>query len=131
MYYGAEEYKQGALRAANPSVGERAYVGQYEAPAPPEHFVNADLLLDHILCQDDYAGDWAEDTLSPTEEQEEQLTHMLRLAFVLWMEEHGLRPTFGLVLDPRCFERQPDLSFKEVEPKSKIVPSAAPGTDKQ
>jgi len=76
------------------------YVGQKESPAPPETFIDADLVIEHVLCQDEYCHDFAEDTLSATKAQLDELTGDLRAVFGAWIDKHGLRPTFFLIRNP-------------------------------
>lgn len=73
------------------------FVGQYQEPISPETFIDGEDLIDKVLCQDNYCGDWAEDCLDCSKEQLQELTEIVRRVFGEWIDKHGLRPTFGLV----------------------------------
>jgi len=79
--------------AADPTA---RFVGQYEAPLL-ESYLSAELLIEHVLCQDDYCGDWADGSLDATEEQCAELTEAVQRLFREWAERHDLVPQFGIV----------------------------------
>lgn len=95
QYYGDFETREEAIEEAR-SV-EAGYVGQYSDPTPPEEFIDAEDLLEKVLCQDEYSGGFAEDTLDCTREQRDELTVEIRRAFAAWMDRHDLRPNFGWI----------------------------------
>jgi len=76
--------------------GRTIWVGQFRAPEC-EEYLDAEDLLDKVLCQDDYCGDWEGDAISPTKEQKAELTTEIRALFGRWLDRHDLRPKFGLV----------------------------------
>lgn len=89
-----EAIQDGRIDAADPSGS--FYVGQYRDPTV-EGCVDADLLLEHILCQDDFCGDWAEGSLSASDNQLDELTDAIQKVLGEWIDRHGLRPNFGIV----------------------------------
>jgi len=76
--------------------GSTIWVGQFRAP-DCESYLDYSLLIDHVVSQDDYSGDWAEDCISPTKEQAAELTAELRVMFARWLDKHNLRPGFGII----------------------------------
>jgi hypothetical protein len=95
-YYSGRSASRGEAIAADPAA---RFVGQYEAPQL-ESYLSAELLIDNVLCQDDYCGDWADGSLAATKEQLAELTDAVRLLFRDWVERHGLMPQFGIVRMP-------------------------------
>lgn len=72
-------------------------VGQYREPTAPEDYIDADLIIEHVTCQDEYCIECAEEALHCSKEQEDELTAALRATFAQWLDKHKLRPTFGIV----------------------------------
>jgi hypothetical protein len=97
-YTGFFDSREEAIAEAR-SAGEdgRLWVGQFRDPMAPEDCIDAEDLIERVLCQDDYCGDWAEGALDCTPEQERELTAAIRRVFGEWMDRHGLRPQFGVV----------------------------------
>ncbi len=95
MYSGAFGSKEEAVCAAQKN--ESSYVGQYHAPSAPEDYIDADDLIEKVLCQDEYCGDWADGCLDANPEQKQELTAAVRKVFADWMDRHGLRPAFGMI----------------------------------
>lgn len=92
-YTGAFDTREEAIAEG----GETAkFVGRYREPCC-EDVIEASDVLDKILCQDDYCGDWAEDALSATIGQLGELTVELQKVVGQWLDKHDLRPTFGIV----------------------------------
>lgn len=93
-YHGSYATPEEAARESGRVV---ATVGQYEAPTPPEAYIDASLLVDHVLCQDDYCGDWADGCLDASPAEMAELTDAVRSAFRAWIDKNGLEPQFGTV----------------------------------
>jgi len=69
--------------------------------------LDAELLLDHILCQDEYCNEWAEDTWSHiTPEARQDLTTELRALFNRWMDKWKERPTFYSIKNSKQVTRE-------------------------
>jgi hypothetical protein len=81
--------------------GEPFYVGKLEEPPQPEEFFGCDDWLDHVSCQDDYAGDHADGWDCSTEEQRDELDKEVRKVLAAWLDRHNLRPTFFNVTHPK------------------------------
>ena len=73
------------------------WVGLCVPPWPPEHISIADIVLEHIACQDDYSGDWAADWPDASKAQETELDDMLRAVLAAWLDKHDLRPKWFTV----------------------------------
>jgi hypothetical protein len=99
-YTGFFDSREEAIAEAR-SAGEdgRLWVGQFRAPIAPEDCVDAEMLIEAVLCQDDYCGDWAEDALDCSPAQRDELTADIRRVFGAWVDRHGLRPKFCVVGD--------------------------------
>jgi len=95
IYYGRFDSREEALAAADGE--ETVWTAQYREPDAPESFISGVDIIDHILEQDDYCGEWTDGTFVCTDEVKEDLDASLRRAFVEWMDRHGLRPSFGIV----------------------------------
>lgn len=90
---------------------EQVEVSVIELPLPPEHYVNAGCILEHILCQDDYNYPAAEDWPGETKEQRDELTEMLQKTVAQWLDKHSLRPTHFMCNQPVTYYRE------EMEPQ--------------
>lgn len=75
-------------------------------PVDGTDWIHASHFLDSIQLSDDYLGEWAEDWPKCTQEQEDELTRMLRRTFGQWLYKHGLRPTFFNVKNPKEIKRE-------------------------
>jgi hypothetical protein len=73
------------------------WIGQYRKPAPPENFLDAFSLIEHIQMQDDYNMDVAESWPDAREEEMDDLSQQLRMTFAQWLDSYGLRPTHYVV----------------------------------
>lgn len=96
------------------------YMGQFRAPIPPEQYIDAELLTEHVLCQDDYCLDCAEGCIEGTKKQQEDLTEAIRVLFRDWLVKHDLMPIFGIV-----------ESSERVEVIGGILIAAADATENQ
>lgn len=94
LFQGAYDSPQEAAEASGRGL---VVVGQYRDPVQPEEFVEASDIIDHVLCQDEYCGDWADGVLDCSPEQKDELTAALRTTVGTWLDRHGLRPEFGMV----------------------------------
>lgn len=99
LYTGAFDSAEQAVQEAEASGYGRFFVGQFREPVT-DGCLHADLLLEHIVCQDEYCGDYADGCFDCSGEQRSELTASLRLVFREWMDRHGLRPQFGIVDQP-------------------------------
>lgn len=70
---------------------------QYRKVRDPESFVDADLLLEHSGCQDDYTGDRGDCWPGETMEQNQELTNAIQKVYSEWLDKHNLRPSWGMV----------------------------------
>lgn len=66
-------------------------------PVDPLRYVHADLLIEHIINQDDFCIEQAEGWPGCNKEQEDELTAALQAAFREWMTRHKLEPTFWII----------------------------------
>jgi hypothetical protein len=73
------------------------WIGEIVDPIQPEDHVDADLLLEHVACQDDYEGEIADQWPESSKEQEEELTGEIRKTFAGWLDRHELRPTHYVI----------------------------------
>ena len=90
--------------------GEPFHVGKLERPIQPEDFFDADDWLEHVSCQDDYAGEHCEDWDDSTPEQRVELTIEVRKVMAAWLDRHNLRPKFWNVPNPEYVEPNAKLS---------------------
>lgn len=96
-YHGAFDTPEEAAADGLGKKGGRITVGKYRAPTPPEQFIDADLIIEHATCQDEYSGPWAEDCIECSPAQAKELTEALQKTFGDWLDKHDLRPTFGII----------------------------------
>ncbi len=94
-YHGNFDSREEAI--AEMSGYEKFWTGQIVDPTDPEDYLDADLLLEHIQCQDDYSLDVAEDCLYCTKEDREDLTQAIRETFRQWMIRRGVTLGFWLI----------------------------------
>lgn len=92
-YHGEFETREGAIEEAKSEGLKRFWTGENVRPDPTD-FIDGSDVIERIVCQDEFTGDWADGWPEATKEQEAELTGMLRAAFNLWMEKHGLGPKF-------------------------------------
>lgn len=95
---------------------DHVQVGQFREPVMPESVIDADDLIEQIICQDDYNNDWGEDWPDDTEKQRDELTAAVRKVFGEWLDKHGLRPKWGMVDETTI--RQIDVSELKAEQAS-------------
>ncbi len=95
-YFGTFDTKKEAIRAGRQE-GRPLWVGQYIDPISPEKYIDGKDLIEQVLCQNDYCGEWAEGALDCTGTQLAELTMKMRSVFGDWLDKHDLRPRFGLV----------------------------------
>ena len=100
MYHGCYDTPEEAAEEGALGDGDCDYetvtVGQYRAPEVLA-YVDADHVLEHITCQDDYCHDFADGALDCTKEKKAELTEALQETVRLWLDRHDLWPRFGLV----------------------------------
>lgn len=97
---GDEEAFHGSYSTIEEAIGEAAngyaykvfWVGECEAPTQPEAFWYAEDWLEHVSCQDDYSGEWAEDWDDSTRAQRAELEENVRKVMAEWLDKHNLRP---------------------------------------
>ena len=82
----------------------RCWVGEKYQPCA-EGYLDADLLIEHIACQDEYCVDSADGWPDATKEQLQDLTDGVRKLFGDWLDRHKLRENFWLVRDANLVER--------------------------
>ncbi len=80
---------------------EEAWIGRCVYPESPEDYVDADLVLEHICCQDEFSTEYAEDWPDATSDQRDELTGSLRTVIRDWIKKHDLKPLFFTVEDVR------------------------------
>lgn len=100
MYSGCYDTAEEAAEEGALEEGQTVKVGQYRDPEVLA-FVDADSVIERIICQDEYCGDWAEDALACTDEQMAELTEAFREAMRTWLDKHDLWPSFGIVDETR------------------------------
>ena len=76
--------------------GETVWVGQCRAPETAG-YIDAGFVIEHIVVQDDYFGEWAENSFDASGAELDELTDALRETFTAWMDKHDLRPSFSVV----------------------------------
>lgn len=69
------------------------WTGENVTPIP-ENFINAQVLIENIQCQDEFSGEWAENWPDETKEQLEELEKEIQKVFAAWLDKHSLRPAF-------------------------------------
>ena len=61
QYFGAFKSVEEAVdEAVNHSEPEHFYIGKQVPPSQPEEWWEAFDWLEHVSCQDEYSGDWAD-----------------------------------------------------------------------
>lgn len=88
--------------AGEVNIGSNFWVGEQSKPSP-ESYWDADDWLEHVSCQDDFAGDWAENWDESTKEQREELQVEVRAVMAAWLKRHNLEPKFWNINKPRKF----------------------------
>lgn len=95
-YYGRYESKEAALADASE---EDRFVGQYRQPRMPWECgrPDADEIIELVLCDEDYSGDYAVDALEFSKKQGEELTEAVSRVLRDWCLKHNILPDFGLI----------------------------------
>ena len=81
--------------------GSSIWVGKCGRPPCEEH-LHADMLIEHILCQDEWCNDWAEEAFVLPRESDEAMTELttsLRRMFAEWLDKYKLRPSFFVIYE--------------------------------
>ena len=114
IYHGSFDTKEQAIAELD---GRGGWVGECHDPSPPESWWNAEDWIEHVLCQDEYSGEWAEYTLATTKEQREELEAEVRKLMAAWLDRHDLRPNFFNVQNAERVEprEKPTLGELPVE----------------
>lgn len=89
-------------------------MGESHDPSPPESWWDAEDWIEHVLCQDEYSGEWAEGTLSTTKEQREELEAEVRKIMAAWLDRHDLRPKFCKVQNAERVEPREKPTLEEL-----------------
>lgn len=105
-FQGTFDTKQDAIEEAlaNADEGETIHVGRLCPPIQPEEYWAAEDWLEHVSCQDDYTGDFADDWEESTEWQRQELEREVRAVMAAWLDRHKLRPRHFLVRDTEAFD---------------------------
>lgn len=113
-YHGCFDSIEDAFDEANCQDGESVWIGMIVRPHAPEAFVDADLVLDHISCQDEYSHECAEDWCMCSDAEKEELTEYLQAVVAGWIRRHKLEPTFFLVQGERQYRRDESGAVRPV-----------------
>ncbi len=97
LYRGDYLTRADAIAACDPNGS--TWVGQFQEPPDPAGYIDHDLILEHILCQDEYSMEAAEGALEATKEELADLTQTMQAAFRDWMTRNSITPGFYMV-DP-------------------------------
>lgn len=89
--------------AAEVGVGAFFWVGEIAEPPAAENHFSVDDWIEHVSCQDEFCGEWAEGWDMSTNAQREELEKEVRAVMTAWIERHNLRPTFWNINKPRKF----------------------------
>lgn len=98
-YYGEYGSREEALEAARDDGGEGTIWTGLAVTPDPADWIGAEDIIEHIQCQDDFAGEHAEDWPGETVAQRNELTEAVIEVFNQWMDRHGLRPKFFNAVD--------------------------------
>lgn len=106
QYFGGFQTPEQASEAAfdEQPLRTAVWVGENYQPHA-EGYVDADLIIEHITCQDEYCIDAADGWPDATKEQYEELTESLRKVVGDWLDKHNLRERFFLVTNVKRIER--------------------------
>lgn len=100
VYFGDfADWREAALEGLQAHAKESIWVGRCEPPPDPENYIDADFLIEHIGCQDDYNHEWAEDWPNATQDQMDELTDSVRAVIAEWIDRHKLAPKFFTIPD--------------------------------
>ncbi len=90
------------------------WTGENRSPNPLVGIDGEDV-IERVINADDFCVDAAEGWPMRTQEQEDDLTEMLRAAFKSWMDKYNLRPTFWIVENVRQHHREDQVALAEAE----------------
>lgn len=99
-YYGNYETVESAVQEAIRHEYESFWIGECVKPTPPEDWWEANDWLEHVSCQDEYSGEWAEGWDDSTKPQREELELQVRKVMADWLDKHNLRPSFFSIVNP-------------------------------
>ena len=109
IYYGQHDTPENAAAEGFgdiPLGRQEVFVGENLDPDPVS-FIDADLILEHITCQDEFSTEAAEQW-TQSEEEKNDLTRRLRNAFNEWMEANNQVPGFWTVNHVKRYVKGPD-----------------------
>lgn len=94
-YHGKFDSRDKAIAEARDSVdfNGTVFTGELVTPSP-EDFITGDVVIEHIACQDEFSGDWAEGWAEDATLYEKELTEMLQKTVAEWVGKYNIRPTF-------------------------------------
>jgi len=95
-FFDSREEAIAAVQSVYDGDDRLVWVGQFREPICEQAIHGRDL-IEQVVCQDEYCGDWADDAISATNEEIDELTQAIRKVFGEWMDKYGLRPSFGVV----------------------------------
>lgn len=105
-FQGSFSTKQDAIAEALAGADDNSTicVGRMVPPNQPEELWHAEDWIEHVSCQDDYCGDWAEDWDGSTDSQRHELEREVRAVMAAWLDRHKLRPRHFMVRDVEDFD---------------------------
>lgn len=71
-----------------------------------ESYIDATLVIEHIVCQDEYSAEAADHWPDASNEQLSELTAELQKVVGDWLDRHKLRESFFLVRDVKKYVRE-------------------------
>ena len=106
LYDGTFSSVEEAVEAAFNEYPSRnvVWVGENYQPHA-EGYIDADLVIEHITCQDEYCVDGADGWPDASKEQLQELTDALQKVVGDWLDKHKLRERFFLVQNVQRIER--------------------------
>lgn len=109
-FFGRCATVQDAIAEAIAEAGDRKtfYVGTSTPPPSPETYWNAEDWLEHVSCQDEYAGEYADGWDCSTKEQRKMLEDAVQPLLRSWLHANKLMPRFFTVRDVKAFAIQDD-----------------------
>jgi len=90
------------------------WFGQYRNPMSPETVIDADLLLEHSWCQDDYCGDFCDEP-NTTGKEKAELTKQIQEVYRAWLEKYDVMPKW------KCIQEDSILRFTVAELIASVV----------
>jgi len=100
-YTGTFPSKEEAIAEAFGEWPERVnvFVGEVVYPSAPEIFIDADTIIDAIINQEEYSGEYTQDWPIVSKEQKQELTDSLQRIVSEWIAKHNLQPNWYTVPD--------------------------------